>query len=165
MGHIALRQFVFVFLQWQLGRPEFEHNQVAAGVARAASAEDDQASAKAQGRVRLRDQLAEERHQHPDRVHSVPLHLRCDRRAAVQRQVLLLHGREQAHGRGLPGPVLQVRLGEPTAVGRAQGVEAAEFPLRQRHGRHAHALRGADRRGMATVSNIFFNLLFIFKFC
>lgn len=88
--------------QGELDRSELEHDQVAARAARAPAAQDDQARAEAQGRVRLRGELAEERVQHPHRVHAVPLHLRRRRRAAVQRQVLLLHRREQAHPGGLP---------------------------------------------------------------
>ena len=51
----------------------------------------DQPSAEAEGCVRLRDHLFAERVQHLHRLPALPVHLRGDRRAAVQREVLLLH--------------------------------------------------------------------------
>jgi len=50
------------------------------------------------GGVRLRRKLAQERAQHHDRLHTVPVHLRRHRRPTVQRTILLLHGRHQEHG-------------------------------------------------------------------
>ena len=47
------------------------------------------------GGVRLRRQLAQERSQHHDRLHAVPVHLRRHRCPAVQGSLLLLHGRHQ----------------------------------------------------------------------
>jgi len=57
------------------------------------------------GGVRLCRQLAQERSQHYDSLHAVPVHLRRHRRPAVQGSLLLLHGRHQEH-RGR----LQVRI-------------------------------------------------------
>ena len=52
--------------------------------------QDDQQGARPQGGLRLRHDLAEERVQHPHRLHPLPAHLRHGRRPAVQREVLLL---------------------------------------------------------------------------
>ena len=54
------------------------------------------------GGVRLRRKLAEERAQHHDRLHVVPLHLRRHRRPAVQRTLLLLQRRLQEHRGRVP---------------------------------------------------------------
>lgn len=79
--------------QGELHRSESEHDQVTASAARVATAENHQASTEAEGRLRLRCQLAEERVQYPHRVYALPLHLRRSGRAALQRQVFLLHRR------------------------------------------------------------------------
>ena len=62
----------------------------------------DQPSAEAEGCVRLRDHLFAERVQHLHRLPALPVHLRRDRRAALQREVLLLHRREQARCSRVP---------------------------------------------------------------
>lgn len=70
-----------------------------------------------QGRVRLRGELAEERAQHPHRLHALHVHLRRGGRAALQGQILLLHRRVQGVREGL-----QVRgalRGAPRAPGPA----------------------------------------------
>ena len=54
------------------------------------ASQDDQPSAGAQSRVRLRHDLSQERLQHPHRVSPLPPHLRHGRRPAVQRGILLL---------------------------------------------------------------------------
>ena len=51
------------------------------------------------GGVRLRGELAQERGEHYDRLHAVPVHLRRHRRPAVQRTILLLHRRVETHRR------------------------------------------------------------------
>jgi len=61
------------------------------------------------GGVRLRGELPEERAQHPHRLHALHVHLRRHRRAALQREVLLLHRRVQRPGEGL-----QVRRHPPS---------------------------------------------------
>uniref|UniRef100_A0A8D8K4Z8 (northern house mosquito) hypothetical protein n=1 Tax=Culex pipiens TaxID=7175 RepID=A0A8D8K4Z8_CULPI len=129
------------------------HDQVAAGAARAATAENHQASAEAEGGLRLRRRFAQERHQHPDRVHPVSVHLCRHRGAAVQRQVLLLHRRQQAQQHRLPRILLPVRRsGRPAATGEAR-VEDAVLQLRQRRDRHVDPVCGANRRRMATSAS------------
>ena len=91
-----------LIIQGKLDRPEFEHHQIVASVASVATAQNHQARAQAQSRLRLRRQLAEERIQHLDRLHALPLYLCRRGRPALQRQVLLLHRRKQTHTRGLP---------------------------------------------------------------
>jgi len=51
------------------------------------------------GGVRLCRQLTEERCQHYDRLHAIPVHIRCHRRSAVQGTFLLLHRRVETHCR------------------------------------------------------------------
>ena len=51
------------------------------------------------GGVRLRGELAQERGEHHDRLHAVPVHLRRHRSPAVQGPLLLLHRRVETHCR------------------------------------------------------------------
>ena len=103
-------------------RPELE---VCEAAPRAAAAQDGEPRARAQGEraveeqskraasvhhwllvslgcVRLCCHLAQECAQYPHRLHALPPHFRHGRRAALQRQVLLLQRPLQAHPRRMP---------------------------------------------------------------
>lgn len=53
------------------------------------------------GSVWLRCELAEERPEHPHRLHTLHVHFCCNRSAALQGQILLLHRWVQSSGEGL----------------------------------------------------------------
>ena len=80
-------------------RPELE---VCEAAPRAAAAQDGEPRARAQGCVRLCCHLAQECVEYPHRLHALPPHFRHGRRAALQRQVLLLQRPLQAHPRRMP---------------------------------------------------------------
>ena len=89
-------------IQGKLDWSEFEHHQVASSASCAAAAQDHQARAEAKSRLRLRSELTEERLQYPHRLHALPFHFRCCRCPTFQRQILLLHRRQQTHAGRLP---------------------------------------------------------------
>ena len=66
-------------IQGELHWAEPEHDKVPPRSASSPSAQDDQASPKAEGCVRLRRQLTQECVQHPHRLHAVPGKIQCVR--------------------------------------------------------------------------------------
>ena len=89
--------------QGKFRRRKLGHDEVASSASRPPASQDHQKSSQAEGRLRLRHQLPQERVQHSRRVPLVPLHLCCDSRSTFQWKILLLQWQEQ--GRCKPVPV------------------------------------------------------------
>ena len=84
------------------GYPDGSEAEVSQAASSAEAPQDGEPGARTQGCVRLCCHLSQECVQYPHRVHPLSPHLRDGRRPALQREVLLLLGRLQAHGRRVP---------------------------------------------------------------